>query len=436
MNGFKSRSLRWGKVIAGIFIIILCTWIFRLYTNPDARGWQNDSEALVWGKIIKLETGEYSKTEFFFLGSYQFEFEDMGLNAEHFTQGTEPDTAYLVYESQTGAQGILFYLLAEAFRFLQIDGYHIKRLLWILNTSAFVCCFALLCKWIAKEWGKVAAVLALSLLVVSYWLTLSMSNLYWVTWTILLPTVITAYWCQDTNSSSKQIKWVVLLSLAFLVRFMCGFEFASTIMVSSEVPVVYYFFKNVKEKANRRKYFRLAVTIGIIAILMFVAALTVWFVELVMCHDQAYAVNRILETIAKRTGAFENMTVVPEAMVESLEANRFQVVGMYLTSEKMWGLFGIKELVLAELLLKAVSLIRKRSTFLSAVQEIVVLVVAALAPISWYFLASGHSYIHTTIDPLLWLFPFVPICLAYIGKNAVALFESRGMRKETSCAGE
>lgn len=433
---FRNRFLRWSKVIVGIFIVILCTWILHLYTNPDARAWQNDSEALVWGKIINLETGNYSKTEALFLGGYQFAFEDMDLNAEYFTQGIEPDATYWVYESQSGAQGILFYLLVQVFRFLSIDGYHIKRLLWILNTSAFVCCFILLCKWLAKEWGKASALLVFSLLVVSYWLTLSMSNLYWVTWTILLPTVITACWCQKADTSSKQVKWGVLLSVAFLFRFMCGFEFVSTIMVSSEVPVVYYFFKHLADKDKRRKYFRLAVIIGIIAVLMFITALAVWFVELVVCHDWTYAVNTVLETIAKRTGAFENLTEVPEAMVESLEANRFQVVAMYLKSEKMWGIFGIQELILAEVLLKAACLIRKNATFLSAAQEIVVLIVAALAPISWFFLASGHSYIHTTIDPLLWLFPFVPICLAYIGKNAVALFENYEMRKENTCAGE
>lgn len=374
IDKLRGKLLPWQKVVLGFGAIVLCTWFLHLYTTPEARAWQNDSEALVWGKIIKMETGEYSREEAIFLGAYQYEFKDMWMNEYSFTEGIEPEVKYAAYNSQTGAQGFLFYFLTRLFEFLGFDNYHIKRLLWILNTSVFVGLFILLCKWIAKEWGKLAGGLAFSLLAVSYWLTLSISNLYWVTWTILAPVVVVIYWCDNVYGNKKnQLKWGVLLAGTFVFRFMCGFEFVSTIILCGEFPVVYYFFKNITNKEKRIKYFRLAVIVGLIAVLMFAAALFIWYQELRICSGQTYAVNKILETIAKRTGVFQNMTTVPNEVTESLSISRFQVVAMYLQSEKMWGILGIKELVLVEVVLKVTCCLKNRDSIYTVPQELFML---------------------------------------------------------------
>ena len=108
---------------------------------------------------------------------------------------------------------------------------------------------------------------------------------------------------------------------------------------------------------------------------------------------------------------------------------------MYLQSEKMWGIFGIKELVLVEVVLKVICCLKNRDSLCSVPQELFELLFSALAPISWFFLASGHAYIHTHIDHLLWLFPFVPICLAYIGKNVVEIMKSFEVKQRPSLEG-
>ena len=434
IDKLRGKLLPWQKVVLGFCAIVLCTWLLHLYTTPEARAWQNDSEALVWGKILRLETGVQNKEELFFLGSYYCD-ENLIVNQNAFATGVAPDSeTYGVYKSQSGAQAIFFFFFAEIFRWIGIDGYHITRLLWILNTSIFVLCFLQLCRWITREWGKFPAVLVLSLLVVSYWLTLSVSNLYWVTWTMLLPMTITACWCSE-SLDAKSTKYLVFLGVAFLFRFMCGFEFVSTVMLCSEVPVVYSYIRDFSIPEKRRKYFRIAVAVGTIAILMFIFALGIWFVQLYLCDGWHSALGKIFETIAKRTGVFEDRAEIQEIFKESLEINRFQVVAMYLQSEKMWGIFGIKELVLVEVVLKVICCLKNRDSLCSVPQELFVLLFSALAPISWFFLASGHAYIHTHIDHLLWLFPFVPICLAYIGKNVVEIMKSFEVKQRPSLEG-
>ena len=69
IDKLRGKLLPWQKVVLGFCAIVLCTWLLHLYTTPEARAWQNDSEALVWGKILRLETGVQNKGELFFLGS-------------------------------------------------------------------------------------------------------------------------------------------------------------------------------------------------------------------------------------------------------------------------------------------------------------------------------------------------------------------------------
>lgn len=435
IDKLKGKLLPWQKMVLGFCVIVLCTWLFHLYTTPEARAWQNDSEGLVWGKIVRFESGIQDKSEFLLLGNYGHD--DPAMNQRAFVEGTPPqDQVYSIYPSQTGAQGLLFLFLSQVFTRIGIDRYHVQRLLWILNTSAFVLCFAFVCRWIAEKWGGISALFALSVLVASHWMTVSISNLYWVTWTMLLPMAITAEWCRE-KSNTKSKKYLIALGLAFLFRFMCGFEFVSTVMWCSEVPLFLCFAESFSDPVKRKKYLRKMFAVGIVALSMFVVALGIWFVELCVCGGWHWAINRMLETVAKRTGAFENMFDLSnmEGVEESLAVSRLSVVAIYLQSQKLWGILGIKEIVFLEIILKAINCFQNRKSRESIKIEISMLVFSALAPISWFFLASGHAYVHTHIDHLLWLFPFVPICLAYIGKNAVEIMKNFEVKQRPSLEG-
>lgn len=413
-------------MVLGICAVVLFTWIFHLYTTPEARLWQMDSEAFVWGKIIRVESGMENKAELLFLGSYRLD--ELIREPGAFVEGKVPPGEYTVYTSQTGAQGFLFLFLADIFLKAGIDRYHIQRLFWILNTSAFVLCFGLVCRWIAEKWGKISAIFAFSTVFVSYWMTVSISNLYWVTWTMMLPMAITACWCRAKHEENANNKYPILLAIAFLFRFMCGFEFVSTIMWCSEIPVFCCFITEFSDPIKRKKYFRRMLLVGCVALAMFVVAIGIWFIQLCLYGGRYFAIDQMIETVAKRTGAFGTgkleSTLSPsdmEKIEKSLSVSRLSVVAMYLQSQNMWGILGIREIVLVEIILKIMNCLQNGVTKASLKNEIGILFVSALAPISWFFLASGHAYLHTHIDPLLWLFPFVPLCLAYIGKNIVEI---------------
>ena len=111
----------------GFCVIVLFTWLFHLYTTPEARLWQADSEALVWGKIVRVESGVENKVELLFLGNYGQDpvTPEQGEFPGAFAEGKVPQEEYAVYTSQTGAQGFLFLFLADLFLKMGIDRYHV-----------------------------------------------------------------------------------------------------------------------------------------------------------------------------------------------------------------------------------------------------------------------------------------------------------------------
>ncbi len=42
---------------------------------------------------------------------------------------------------------------------------------------------------------------------------------------------------------------------------------------------------------------------------------------------------------------------------------------------------------------------------------------SALAPLSWFIVASGHSYGHLQINFVLWTLPFLPFVAGYVVKS-------------------
>lgn len=438
LSKFTAALRPWQRAVLSVCAIVVFTWLFHLYTTPEARLWQTDSEALVWGKIVRVESGVENNVELLFLGNYGQDalIPKPGGFPEAFAEGKVPQEEYSVYTSQTGAQGFLFLFLADIFLKTGIDRYHVQRLLWILNTSAFLLCFGIICRWIAEKWGTVSAIFAFSIVFVSHWMTISISNLYWVTWTMVLPMAVTTCWCREKHPE-KSRRYLIFLAIAFLFRFMCGFEFVSTVMWCSEVPVFCCFLTGFSDPAKRKKYFRRMFWVGCVALAMFAVAVGIWFIELCVYGGRYFAIEQILETASRRTGAFENMVDLSgmEEVEESLSVSRLSVVGMYLQSQNLWGILGLKEIVLAEMILKAINCLQNPAARKSVKEEAGILLFSAMAPISWFFLASGHAYIHTHIDHLLWLFPFVPLCLAYIAKNIEEIVKNVEAKQKTSIVG-
>lgn len=391
-----------GRILLLCALAVLCV---SLASGSGSRDWQSDSEALVWGRIeVAREKGLFANAMFMYNRDY------------------EPGAAIPeVYAGQTGLQGTCFAVVAKIFGALGLRDSTVQKLLWCINSMCFIVVFGLFCKWIHGEFGGGATLGAASCALLSPWVVKSTPNLYWVTWTMLLPTVITAFWARScAEGKGGGSRFGIALFLAIAVRFMCGFEFTSTIMLSSELPVLYYMIRRWNEPGERGMWFKHMVWIGLIELAAFVLAVGVLFVQLYVYEqgDVQAMVAEFMVRVTKRTGFMANRVEVPEIYSQSMNAGVLSVVRTYLFSgEKLYLVLSLASLTL---LTSCAMLVRDRlaGERLSGTLIQIALLGACLLPaVSWFVLAKGHSYIHTNICYILFFFPFLPVAVGLLWKS-------------------
>lgn len=423
----KMQGIKRGLLLAAVALVF--TWGFSVWNdegvtvfNPYTKQvetletWQMDSESLIWGRVVAAEhEGLFSAAGLLRRWTWD-------TDHELFLAGEMPEWEPTIYMSGSGLQGTVIALFALLGRALHIGNDTIYRLLSMLNTAAFVAVLLLFCKWLYEEVGWIAAIAAFLGMFSYPWVAVSVRNLYWVTWTYLVPTVIVARWAQAA-AQGKRSRGGVWLFVASLLRFMCGFEFVSTIMLSAEIPVLYYLLRDWPDKTARRRWLRLGLLAGLLQLGAFAAAVLVWMAQLAVYHgDLRMALDTMKYTVARRTGLVETNIPLEQQFLSSLELPRTEVVKMYLFGDPMWGKCSVRAVLLAVLGVTAVNGRLAGQPWQKTAREMLFLAACALPPLSWFYLAAAHSDAHRHINFLLWGFPFLPLVTGFMVQNCVELF--------------
>lgn len=416
----KSNGIR--KTVAGLFAAFAFSIVFMLFTRcwctDEGMTWQKGSEDLVWGRILQMQQGEENPGGF--LARY-IPVGDYGYMEQAFLENATGQNGF--YTHQSGLQGTIFGVVNKALYAMGISPQRRLSLLRFGNASMFVTCMVLICWWLFKKMRITAALLAFSCVLLAPFSQLSMSNLYWVTWTLALPFAVSAYLC-DWIERRKKISVIALVTISatILLRCLCGFEFVSAVMIAVELPFVLEFLQ--ADKANRRFWFQQMVLLGIMVLAAFGLALLIWMLqEYLYRGDWELVKQDMLMTVAKRTGAFQSSLEIDEIYAGSLQAGRWEVLWKYLTTPVYMQSITMLNMVIAAVVsLFPVCLLEKRmnNKMLLTRKQLRYLgmaLVSVLAPASWYVLASAHSWIHTGINEILWLFPTIPLLLGSIGSN-------------------
>lgn len=417
----KKYLQRMGMVI----FLLACSCLFTYFTGcwgtEGGQTWQQDSEDLVWGRILQMQQGDENPGGF--LGYYAPQ-KESGYLEQAFLNG-EVEGDYEEYTHQTGLQGTAFGIINRLLQPLSPQSR--MNILKFGNSVLLVFGMLLVCIWLGKRMGITAGVLAFSSVLLCRYSTMAMPNLYWVIWTILLPMLAAIAVCEMTKSRERlSAVGIILVGIAAFIRFLCGFEYTSTVMVAAEIPVLLEW--TFAEKKNRGLWVRLGLWLAVSQLSAFMAAMVIWILQdFWLLKDWNLVIQDILSTIAKRTGAFSQWMPEEDVFEQSLQVGKIQVVGRYLTEAVYMGKVSITGLVVCA----AVSLLpvviwekMRKNSYVLTVRQLKYFALAAvscLAPVSWYVLASGHSWIHIYVNMLLWLFPALPMLLGVIGNNIAVL---------------
>jgi len=357
-------------------------------------GWQMDSESIILGKINNSRMNGI--------------FDNYGLLG--------------IYIQQIGLQGIGFSILDA------ITGTATIRvgIMYAINSGILTCIIFTVLYWIYKEFGIMSATVGYITTMYSNWIIVSARNLYWVTWTFLLPflCILLLLYLEDKKKVYKT-KWMCIAAfVTIFLRSACGYEFIPSIMIVTELPLIYYAIKNRWKFIN---YVRRAALIGLSAIAAFLFALIINLVQ-ITAYLQSFpdAIEYMKMVIHKRTGFFN---MVAESIIqESLDASLSSVILKYFIEGKeiIWGLRMV-HIILIVIIFIALSFLSKKysPTIAKNRNKLVALSatvgVSFFAPIFWFILAKGHAYHHLHINYMLWSLPFTILAFSLGGANVFYL---------------
>jgi len=434
-----------------IFLLsILSSLITGAWSSTSAQSWQRDSESLVVGRMYEMEhpiSGSWMLRYSNLSSELSYEESDDFTNrGNYLLQYGDPETTYqlylgntqeipevvTVYTSQSGLQGTVYGMISLVLKFFGLSGSVKLNILYLLNTTLLFALLLNLCNWLKDIIGIIPAFFIFFTALQSNWILISARNLYWVPWSFLLPLTVSIFIARKVHRGEGIHKWqYVVLMGSVVFRCMCGFEFVSFVLVIAELPFVYYF---LEDTSNRKRWLSLAVKAGLLMVAGFLTALIIWAVQNILAVGSlSQALSIIVSVIAKRTGAFWGPDVsshlsAPNAAYDtSLSASRFSVILSYLgpnirligsfTVVRLFLLLGVALITawtLAFLCKKTKQIEFGYNKLLSNIPFLVISFISFLGPISWYFLASGHSYIHHSICEILLFLPCVPMCVGEI----------------------
>lgn len=413
-------------IIALFLLLFFLAWISGVRdTGRDENKWDWFSERAVWGRITQVQNNAPEKKwgflSFSSLESYTPE-------RDAYEEETTIDEG--LYIHSVGLQGTMYAYTAKIFRLLGVNAKTIGGILWCMNAAICWGVFLLFAVWAFCEMGRLAGIAVVYSIFAVTWMNDAITNLYWVIWSFFLPTVVTAFmgralWKQmNKNTESTRIPieggWLLLLLLVTLFRFLCGFEFTSTVMISAEVPIFFYFIKDFENKEKRKYWFRQMEKVGVVLLISFCAAMLVWLFMQIRYMGLEKALLEIVKTIAARTGVMKSALDenAMNVLSESLDAPRMQVVQLMVFNQwpAMGKMYILHILVLTFLLQAAKSFLIKENKA-NMIKFMAVYMLSLAAPLSWFYLASGHTYIHYFIDVILWMMPVIPLAMAYMGNG-------------------
>ena len=419
-------------LLIALFLVLFCWALFSGIRDAgrDENKWDWYSERAVWGRIIQVQDDTPAKK----WGFLSFDSPEKEQTPERNAYEEERTVDEKLYTHSAGLQGTMYAYIAKTLRLMGVKAKTIGGVLWCINAAICWGVFCLFAVWIFFEMGGLACIAAIYATFTVTWMNDAITNLYWVIWSFFLPTLITAFmgralW-KNLNKNEKsayaQNLWLFLLVMVALFRFLCGFEFTSTVMISAEVPIFFYFVKDFENRERRKYWFRQMIKVGVVLLIGFFLAMFVWFIMQIRYMGMEKAASEILQTIAKRTGVMKS--TMDENMIkiysESLDIPRIQVVKMMVFGQwRAIGKMSILHIIAATLLLQTVKTFLLKENKRNLIRFAAVYILSVAAPLSWFYLGSGHTYIHYYIDAILWMIPVIPISMAYMGNGMEAILK-------------
>ncbi len=365
--------------------------------------------------------------------------------------GAGPAT-YAPYLSQTGGQAMLYSVLDGL---IPAPPRTRLALLHLLTSLLSAVALTLIILWFHAEFGSAVAMTVACSTVLSQWLTVFGSNLWWSLWAFYLPMIAAMYFLKKSRAHGRTAliaAGILCFAAVFAKCLVNGFEFITTTLVMMLIPFVYYAIRHGRGVRLFLKETIAAMTGACLAVCLSLAILS--FQIAAVKGSVRDGVEHIVYSFGKRTHGQAHD--YPDPLKESLEAPTLGVLVRYLaasyfdfnnyltvSSQFLSGfVFKIRYayLIAVFLAMSGVVLLRAQSGDSAELRaRNVALVCAAwasmLAPLSWFVVFKAHSFVHAGINFILWQMPFTFFGFAVCGVAVKSVFGRKDARSGRRSSG-
>lgn len=420
-GGFRS-------ITSWLAVVVLALGFFsnqwRVVDAWQFEHFQEDSDALVLGALAHCAKSGISRHGLWAASDRDVRFDDpewVATTRGAWLNGGTPKT-WWPYTSQVGIQGWMYCGIRTVLGGL--DPVRFVLAMEALNSVLLAFFVALIVLWTRSLGPDVGMVIPTILIVFSPWLTQIGSSVYWAPWTWFLPMAVAIRATRAgtvTASQSRFLGMLLLVALSVFVKSAAGYEFISYVLVAMMLPFLAAY---LRAKRGGRSFGRGLLAPAAAGLIGFCAAIVLHAYLRSEGRGIGAGLSRIFADAVRRTSSeLGDIDALPGILRESLLVPVTQVLGTYLSMPIVtvgsfpgfaaqsfllaigvcWALLGIRQLRPQG----------RDGVTASRVALGVVAIGAAIAPLSWFALAKGHSYIHDSINPALWTLPMVPLAVVF-----------------------
>lgn len=385
---------------------------------------QYDSESLVVGRLILSERDGLA-AHAGFLGKvypvpsntdpFWYQYESYRNNKSDFKD-------FEAYYSQPGMQAFLYGVFCKM---TGLSGDNALAFFYsvISQFTAFI--LTLFLVWVLYRWGLTTAVFTLLTIIFSQWITFFGRNIFWVLGVFFLPFVASLWYLQSVEPRIKnplRTTFWLLFTCMLLKCLFTGFEYITTALVMSVTPWIFY---GLVYKWNLKSFLKrfLAASAGAmtaVVITIFWLAAQLSFVKGSLGEGFKY----ILYSLNRRTYAAGNENMDPFYQ-ESLDSSLWGVLTTYWNgnafdlahwfdngfmqymSKISFGFCVTVFLVISFMVFTSESIKPFAAFRRQQIALTIMLWVSFLAPLSWFVIFKGHSYVHPHMNHIIWHMPFM-----------------------------
>lgn len=329
---------------------------------------------------------------------------------------------YDAYPQQFGIQAIALSSLYKNFSFFDsVSG------LQFLMAAALAAVILLLVRELSFTISKLFAVVFFVSMIGSPWIVAVARNLYWASFLWFLPAIVAMMIYRIEPGTRKRLLMMALYGFTVFLKCLAGYEYISTIIIFSLCVFLIDPFKQTPLyglKASMKIVFKL----GCLAVLGFVFAVIVHALN--RADTVAEGLSQTLGWDALKYSALGRVTGANSGPDISLIFVLGEYINEWKTPVLFW--FGDKNFFSVMLFLTAISLaIQFYTKNCNFKRDVALLIVSAMAPLSWFILVPKHSAIHVHLNYVLWYLGLVPALVFIIlrGCNLI-LFSLKDVRAE------